>query len=131
SGPLDALAATSSNSPNPSPGTGPSKQVPAGAEPAQEITLESLGVGSQVVQGGSGSVEVLLPPPAGPLAAAGSFVRVLFGHGPLLDASASSLTVAVNGQPLPSIRLDGSNADGSAFATRALGSALPADRRNL
>src|SRR5438477_9935377 len=58
SSPLDALAATSSSSPSPSPGGGQSKPVPAGAEPAQEITLESAGVGSQVVQGASGSVEV-------------------------------------------------------------------------
>jgi hypothetical protein len=131
SSPLEALAAPPSSSPSPRPGAGQGKQVPAGAEPAQEINLESLGVGPQVVQGGSGSVEVLLPAPAGPLAAAGSFVRIFFGHSPLLDAAASSLTVALNGQPLTSLRLDGSNAEGSVFEARGLGSALHADRPNL
>ncbi|MBJ7615025.1 MAG: cellulose biosynthesis cyclic di-GMP-binding regulatory protein BcsB [Candidatus Dormibacteraeota bacterium] len=129
--PVDALAATSSASPAPGPSASPSVQPPAGAEPAQEVSLESLGMGSQSVQGGSGSVEVYLPPPAGPLASAGSFVRVFFGHSPLLDAAASSLTIAVNGQPLTSVRLDGSNADGSAFETRVVGSALHGDGPNL
>jgi hypothetical protein len=132
SSPQDALAATSSpSSPALSPSANPSSQPPAGAEPAQEVSLESLGVGSQSVQGGSGSVEVFLPPPAGPLASAGSFVRVFFGHSPLLDASASSLTIAVNGQPLTSVRLDGSNADGSAFEARVVASALHGDGPNL
>jgi Bacterial cellulose synthase subunit len=129
--PVDALAATSSATPAPSPSAIPGAQPTAGAEPAQEISMESLGMGSQAVQGGSGSVEVYLPPPAGPLASAGSFVRVFFAHSPLLDAAASSLTVAVNGQPLTSIRLDGSNADGSAFETRVVGSALHGDGPNL
>src|SRR2546421_1850453 len=72
SSPPDALAAPSSSSSSPAPGpsasANPSGQPPAGAEPAQEVSLESLGMGSQSVQGGSGSVEVFLPAPAGPLA---------------------------------------------------------------
>lgn len=135
SSPQPALAATASSGPGPNPvpgpGAGAARQPSGGAEPAQEITLETLGIGPQVVQGGSGSVEVLLPAPAGPLAAAGSFTRVVFAHSPLLDASASSLTLAVNGQPLTSVRLDGSNADASAVEVRAPGSALHGDRPNL
>jgi cellulose synthase subunit len=124
-GPAQAFAATPTASPY------ASSQAPPALESAQEISLGALGMGSQAVQGGSGSVGVFVPPPAGPLAGAGSFVRVFFAHSPLLDASASTLTVAVNGQPLSAVRLDGSNAEGSAFEARVSGSTLHADRPNL
>jgi len=58
-------------------------------------------------------------PPAVEPASAGSFVRIFFAHSPLLDPSGSSVTAAVNGQPLLSLRLDSSNADGSVFEARS------------
>jgi hypothetical protein len=134
SSPLAVLAVSSAAGARPSPAaspTGPEAQAPAGIEPAEEVTLGSLGVGSQTVQGGSGSVEVFVPPPPGPLAPSGSFVRVFFSHSPLLDPATSSLTLAINGQPLTSLRLDGSNADGSVLEARVVSSALRSDGPNL
>ncbi|HEY4864661.1 MAG TPA: cellulose biosynthesis cyclic di-GMP-binding regulatory protein BcsB [Candidatus Dormibacteraeota bacterium] len=123
-----ALPALPRTTPATSPSTSPAPNVP---ESAQEITLGSLGLSAQVVDGGPGSVAVLMPPPAGEPAGTGSFVRIFFAHSPLLDPAGSSVTAAVNGQPLLSLRLDGSNADGSVFEARVAGSALHADRPNL
>jgi hypothetical protein len=127
------VLAAASPAPRPGPAAAPASepQAPAGLEPAQEFTLGSMGIGSQSIQAASGSVEVLLPAPSGPLAPSGSFVRVFFGHSPLLDPATSSLTLAVNGQPLSSVRLDGSNADGSVFEARVAASTLRGDRPNL
>jgi hypothetical protein len=123
-----AVPAPQRTSPATSPSTAPAPNAP---ESAQEITLGSLGLSAQVVDGGPGSVAVLMPPPAGEPASAGSFVRIFFAHSPLLDPAGSSVTAVVNGQPLLSLRLDGSNADGSVFEARVAGSSLHADRPNL
>src|SRR5207302_1225370 len=59
---------------------------------AQEITLGSLGLSAQTVEGSSGSVAVLMPAPAAPPAAIGNFVRIFFAHSSLLDPAGSSVT---------------------------------------
>jgi hypothetical protein len=130
-----ALAAVSSpHRPSPTPSaTPPGAPTPPASvqDAAQEITLGSLGLSAQTVEGSSGSVAVLMPAPAAPPAASGNFVRIFFAHSSLLDPAGSSVTVAVNGQPLGAIRMDASNADGSVFEARVASSALHAARPNL
>jgi hypothetical protein len=130
-GALAAVSPPHRPAPIPSPTPGAPAPTVTVQDSAQEITLDSLGLSAQTVEGSSGSVAVLVPPPATQPAASGNFVRIFFAHSSLLDPAGSSVTVAVNGQPLSAIRLDATNADGSVFEARVAGSALHAARPNL
>src|SRR5436190_18060025 len=83
-GPLAASAVLAA-APSPTPG-------PQGGavESAQDFTLEAMGVPSQTLYGPANSVAAFFPPPAGPLAPAGSALRLVFSHSPLLDPAAST-----------------------------------------
>ena len=83
----------------------------------QEISLDSLGVGSQAVYGITGVTQITFPPPAAHLAVAGSFVRLFFAHSTNLG-SGSSGVVAINGQPLSTIPLSNSTAAGGVVEVR-------------
>jgi hypothetical protein len=93
--------------------------------------MAGLGLPAQTAGGPHGSIAVSMPPPLGALAASGSFVRVFFAHSPLLDAAASSLTLAVNGRPLTAMQLDRSTADGSTFEAPVPAFLLHEDGPNL
>src|SRR2546421_9383639 len=59
-------------------------------ESAQDTTLEAMGVPTQTLYGRANSVAVYVPAPAAPLAPAGSLLRLVFSHSPLLDPAASA-----------------------------------------
>jgi hypothetical protein len=84
---------------------------------AQEISLDSTGVGPQAVYGSSGVTQISFPQPAAHLALSGSFVRLFFSHSTNLGTG-SSAVVAMNGQPLSTIPLSNSTAPGGVVEVR-------------
>jgi cellulose synthase subunit len=116
-------AASSGAGPAPPPAAPSTLAGPSGPAPApekrgdwsQDVRLAQLGLPAQTAYGPHGSIAVSMPPPLGPLAGSGSFLRVFFAHSPLVDPSTSTLTLAVNGRPLSALTLDGSTAAGSTF----------------
>jgi Bacterial cellulose synthase subunit len=113
---------------------GPAPAEPASLGPlesAQDTTLDALGVPSQTLYGLTNSIAVLVPPPAGPLAPAGSVVRLVFSHSPLLDPAGSTAKVLVNGQALGAVTMDTGSADGAVAELKVPARALHGDRVNL
>src|SRR2546430_111941 len=113
--------------PRPGPAGGPPAAAAAPAAPvdsAQAVTLEALGLPAQQLFGPSTAVAVSPPPPAAPLAPAGSLLRLFFSHSPLLDPTASSARVRVNGEELAALALDPSSADGAVAEVRVPTAAL-------
>jgi hypothetical protein len=97
---------------------------------AEEISLASLGFGSQVIHGPSPSLDVRFPAPAAALATSGSYLRIFFGHSPLVSTG-SHLQVRVNGQLLDEVALTDSTAAGSVFVLEVPSVALHRDQPNL
>lgn len=89
----------------------PGAAAAAPGEVAQEVALSGLGLASQTVQGRHGVVEAFFPPPVAPVAAAGSFVRVFFGHAQQVSPG-STMLIAVDGQPLSTVALGAGTAAG-------------------
>src|SRR2546421_12939730 len=81
-------AASAGAGPAPPPAAPSSLAAPSGAAPppekrgdwGQDVTLTQLGLPAQTAYGPHGSIAVSMPPPVGPLAGSGSFVRVFFAH---------------------------------------------------
>lgn len=97
---------------------------------AEEISLASLGFGSQVIRGPSPSLDVRFPAPVAALATSGSYLRIFFGHSPLVSTG-SHLQVRVNGQLLDDVALTDSTAAGSVFVLEVPSVALHRDQPNL
>jgi Bacterial cellulose synthase subunit len=105
----------------------PPARAAAFIESAQEVTLAALGAPGVDASGGAVALAVAFPPPAGPLAAWGSFSRLFFSHSP----GAASVTVAVNGAPLTTVALDDSTAAGGVFEVRLPAADLRSDQPNV
>ena len=82
--------------------------------PTQELTVGSLGLPNETVQGASGTIDVGFPAPPEPLAGQGSLVRVFFAHSGTLGPHAR-LSISVNGHPLTSVPLDVTTSAGGVF----------------
>src|SRR5437660_4229653 len=120
-------AAAAARGPRPAP-----PPVSLGAlESAQDTTLDAMGVPTQTLYGLTNEVAVFMPAPAGPLAPAGSAVRLVFAHSPLLDPATSAATVLVNGEELGAVPLEASSSDGAVAQLKVPASALLDDRANL
>src|SRR6266700_5931482 len=113
---------------------GPPAALAAPAEPvesAQEMTLQSLGLPSRELFGASNAVAVFFPPPAAPLAPAGSLLRLFLAHSPVLDPTASTAAVSVNGEELAVLELDAGSVDGAVAEVRVPTAVLHPDTPNL
>lgn len=80
----------------------------------QELSMTALGIGSQTVHGRVGTVHIMFPAPAAPVAETGSFVRIFFAHSPITQPPAG-IQVGVNGTALTTINLDAGTAQGGVF----------------
>ncbi|TMC10467.1 MAG: cellulose biosynthesis cyclic di-GMP-binding regulatory protein BcsB, partial [Chloroflexi bacterium] len=105
----------------------PPARAAAFVESAQEVTLRALGAPGVDASGSAVTLAVAFPPPAGPLAPAGSFARLFFAHSP----GASSVTLVVNGRPLTTVGLSDATAGGGVLEVRVPPATLHRDRPNV
>src|SRR6266702_1586501 len=70
-------------------------------------------------------------PPAAPLAPAGSLLRLFLAHSPVLDPTASTAAVSVNGEELAVLELDAGSVDGAVAEVRVPTAVLHPDTPNL